>query len=78
MTSNEATKHVLLKICMFPMFLMLISEITRLANTISQAKMGNSHWKFIHFYGFLFVLLFFTYTIPELCGVFTTEAENER
>jgi hypothetical protein len=40
----------------------------------------NGKWnlKVTDFWGILFVLLFFSYVIPELSGVFTSEAENER
>lgn len=75
-TVDRPLKETLLKICLVPIFIMLLFEITQLSTYFAQKRKENvSIYKH---YGIVFVMLFFLYAIPELMGVFTEKSEQER
>ena len=75
-TVDRPLKLTLLKICLVPIFIMLLYEITQLSTYFAQKRKENvSIYKH---YGIVFVMLFFLYAIPELMGIFTYKSEQER
>ena len=58
------------------MSLMLVTDVVECINYNVNKKIRR--YSLTYFYGIIFCLSFFLYVIPELAGVFTKEAEQER